>query len=296
MNRLAKKRWLDILAPYLFVLPFLVSFVFFFVFPSLYSIVLSFFKYRGYGPMTFVGFGNYRSIFVYPTFWKSVTNTLFYWIAHIIPVMTVSFLLAVMLNSKLMRARNIYKTLIFLPQVMSLVAASLIFKVLFATRTGVINTILGTQIPFMESAGLAKWTVIAFIFWRSIGWWMVIFCAGLTTVNPELLEAAMADGANAPQRLARITIPLMRPIFLFAFLTDTISTFKIFTEPTLILGNATSLSSQPHVTPIVGILVSSLNGGQFGMASAYGWVLFLIIFIVSLIQLRVVRGGDESEA
>jgi len=235
--------------------------------------------------MTLVGFDNYKSIFVYPTFWRSVGNTIFYWLAHIIPVMIVSFLLAVMLNSKLVKLRNIYKPIIFLPQVMSIVAASLIFKVLFSTRTGVINALLGTQIPFMESVSIAKWTVVAYIFWRSIGWWMVIYCAGLTMVNPDLLEAATVDGANSAQRLGRITIPLMKPIFLFAFLTDTISSFKIYTEPSIMF----NVPTPPHAISVVGVMIQSLNGGQFGMASAYGWVLFLMIFIVSLFQLRFFR-------
>ncbi|TVY07503.1 carbohydrate ABC transporter permease [Paenibacillus cremeus] len=282
----------DKLVPYVFIAPFIISFVIFFVFPSVYSFVLSFFRYRGYGSATFVGLDNYIALFIYPTFWTAVYNTLFYWIVHIIPVMAISFLLAVAVNSKLVKWKGFFKPVIFLPQITAAVASALIFKVIFATRYGVINKLLGTQIFFLEDPLLMKWSVVALILWRAIGWYFVIYMAGLTTISDEIQEAATIDGANAAQRLWHITVPLMRPIFLFAFMMDTIGSLKIYSEPLLMF--STGMDAPTDVIPILSILTRNINGGNFGLASAVGWVLFVMILLVSLIQYKALRGGNDE--
>jgi ABC-type sugar transport system permease subunit len=282
----------DKLVPYLFILPFIFSFFIFFVFPSIYSFILSFFRYKGYGSADFVGLDNYIALFIYPTFWTAVYNTVFYWIVHIVPVMTISFLLAVAVNSKLVRWKSFYKPIIFLPQITAAVASALIFKVIFATRYGVINNLLGTQIFFLEDAALMKWTVVALIMWRAIGWYFVIYMAGLTTISDEIQEAATIDGANAAQRLWYITIPLMRPIFLFAFMIDTIGSLKIYTEPLLMF--STGMDAPTDIIPILSILTRNISGGNFGLASAVGWILFVMILLVSLLQYKLLRGGKDE--
>ena len=163
------------LAPYLFILPFLLTFLAFFLFPLLYSLVLSFFEYHGYGEAKWVGFDNYLTLFRYGAFWESVSNTLFYYILYVIPLMIISFLLALLMSEKLMnRFRSVYKPLIFLPQIIPVVASSLVFKILFSTRSGAINQLFGTQIPFLEDARYMRWTVLLLMVWRGIGWYMVI--------------------------------------------------------------------------------------------------------------------------
>lgn len=298
MSSVSKKQMLgapaawDKLVPYLFILPFLVSFFVFFIFPSIYSFVLSFFRYKGYGSAEFIGLDNYVALFIYPTFWTAVYNTLFYWIVHIIPVMVISFLLAVGVNSKLVHWKSLYKPLIFLPQITASVASALIFKVIFATRYGVINKLLGTQIFFLEDPALMKWTVVALILWRAIGWYFVIYMAGLTTISDEIQEAATIDGASPFQRLWYITVPLMKPIFLFAFMMDTIGSLKIYNEPLLMF--STGADAPTDVIPILSILTRNISGGNFGLASAVGWVLFAMILLVSLFQYKIMRGGKDE--
>ncbi|MDU7706775.1 MAG: sugar ABC transporter permease [Clostridium sp.] len=284
-----KKFRISKLAPYLFIMPFLISFIIFFAVPSLYSLILSLFKYKGYGGMKFVGFDNYLSLLQYGTFWKAIGNTLFIYVVHIIPVMVISFLLAVALNSGRVFLSRYVKGILFLPQITSVVATALIFRILLSTRTGVINSVLGTKIPFIEDPRFMKWSIVALVIWRSIGWFMVIFLAGLTTIDESVNDAAAIDGANAFRRMIHITIPIMKPIFMFAFVMETISSFKFYTESTLLITGGQSSNIPTASMTIMNLLTTNINGGAFGMASAVGWILFLMILVVSLIQFRIFK-------
>jgi ABC-type sugar transport system permease subunit len=288
---LSKRKSLQIsekLVPYVFISPFVISFLVFFIIPSLYSLFLSFCSYKGFGKARFVGVHNYISLFKYSTFWEAVGNTLFYFVYHFIPVMIISFLLAVALNSPLLhRMQKIYKPLIFLSQLVAAVAAALVWRIIFSTQYGVINELLGTRIPFLEDVGIMKWSVVILIVWKSIGWYVVIYLAGLTTINGEIDDATRIDGASLIQRLLYVTIPIMKPIFLFAFLMDSIDSFKIFSEPNVLISGNTI--APPTVAPIMNILTANINGGNFGMASAVGWLLFLMIFIISMLQYRLFK-------
>ena len=216
------------MVPYLFIAPFLISFAVFFVFPAGYSLVLSFFKYKGYGKATFVGLNNYHSLLHYSAFWKAIGNTLFYFLVHLLPVMGFAFLFAVLLQSeRIGKIRNVFKPILFLPQVVPVMASVLTFRVIFSTYTGAINQVFGLTVSWLDDPNIMRWTVVAYSVWRSTGWFMIIYLAGLTTINPSLYEAAILDGATSAQRIFYITIPMMRSIFLFAFIMDAISSFKV---------------------------------------------------------------------
>jgi len=284
--RVTTRLW-DKIVPYIFILPFIVSFFIFFAAPAIYSFILSFFSYKGYGNASFIGFSNYISLLNYNTFWLSVRNTLFYFIIHTIPVMIFAFLLAVAMQSRLIgKMHGIYKPILFLPQVVPIIASSLVWRIMFATQYGAINQILGTNIPFIEDPRYMKWSVIALIVWRSTGWDMVIYLTGLTTISDEIGDSTRIDGANALQRIIYVTIPMMKPIFLFAFIIDAIGSFKIFAEPNVLIFSVGGIISEPEAIPIMNVLVQNINGANFGMASATGWLLFVMVLIVSLIQFK----------
>jgi ABC-type sugar transport system permease subunit len=276
------------MAPYLFITPFFLSFIIFFLFPAGYSLYLSFCSYRGYGAIKFVGFENYVSLLTYSTFWQTVSNTLFYFVAHFAPVMIISFLLAVLMHSKILGpAGKILKPLIFMPQIVAMVSAALTWRIILATHNGVVNQILGTQIPFLTEAPITRWCVVLLMMWRQIGWFMVIYLAGLTTINDEISDAAKIDGATGWQSLIYVTIPMMKPIFMFAFMTDCINSFKIFTQPNVLV--APNVTMPTDMAPVMNILLSNIKGGSFGMASASGWLLFIMILIVSALQLGLFK-------
>lgn len=289
------KKWKKILTPYLFILPFLFTYAVFFAYPAIYSFLLSFFRYKGYGKMTFVGFNNYLSLFKYSFFWTSLKNTVFYFAAHFIPVMLTAFLFALAMHSRLlMKVQSFFKPILFMPQIIPTVATALVFKIMFSTNTGAINQAFGLNVKWLEEPSILKWPVVFMIIWRSIGWYMVIFMAGLTTVSDDLTDAAKIDGAGYWQTVTKITIPVMRPIFLFAFVTDAISSFKIYTEPNILLTTRGRGSAAPEAQPFMNLITNNIRGGNFGSASAAGWLLFLIILLISLVQLKLMR-GDGTE-
>ncbi len=275
------------IAPYLFILPFLLSFLAFFLIPVVYSVVISLMKYKGYGTMRYVGFDNYRRLLTYGAMWNSLLNTLQYFVFAMIPVMIVSFLLAVMVRSRVMsRYQKIYKPLIFLPQVCAVVASALVFKVIFGTNVGAINQVLGTSINFLGDTKLMKLPVITMLIWRNSGWYFIIFLSGLTTISEDLTEAAKIDGANSVQTLFRITIPVMKPIFKLTFITYAIGAFKLYTEPNLIL----SKDEAPlAVAPFVNMITTNINGGNLGMACAAGWILVVLIMFLTIMQMGMFK-------
>ena len=280
------------MVPYLFIAPFLISFAVFFVFPAGYSLVLSFFKYKGYGKATFVGLNNYHSLLHYSAFWKAIGNTLFYFLVHLLPVMGFAFLFAVLLQSeRIGKIRSVFKPILFLPQVVPVMASVLTFRVIFSTYTGAINQVFGLTVSWLDDPNIMRWTVVAYSVWRSTGWFMIIYLAGLTTINPSLYEAAILDGATSAQRIFYITIPMMRSIFLFAFIMDAISSFKVYTEVNVLLagvGNAPT-----HAAPIMNLVTTNMKTGNFGMSSAAGWLLFLMILVISLVELLLMREKED---
>lgn len=272
--------------PYLFILPFVLSFLAFFLFPLIYSLVLSFFEYRGYGTPVWVGLGNYKTLMNYEAFWQGIKNTLFYYILYVIPLMVVSFLLALIMTEKIMdKLRSIYKPLIFLPQVIPVVASSLVFKVLFSTRNGAVNQAFGTSIAFLEDPRYMKWIVLLLMIWRGIGWYMVIYSAGLTSIPTDIREAVKIDGGSYFQQIFYVIIPMMKPIFLFAFITNSINTFKLYAEPSVLLDQG-GFFMDSSAAPIMYQVVSNISQGNFGTASAVGWVIFIMIILITLLQFR----------
>jgi ABC-type sugar transport system permease subunit len=284
--RISRRRLSDGLAPYLFISPFVVSFLVLFVGSAVYSFWLSFHRFKGYGEAKFIGLNNYLATLNYHVFWTMVGNTVFYWLAHVLPMMTIAFLLAILVRSRLVRAKGLVKPIIFMPNIVAIVAASLVFQNLFGTQYGVINAILGTQIAWLQDPTLAKLVVVILLIWKNVGFWFVVFLAGLTSTNPDVEDAARIDGASGWQRLRHVTIPLLRPIFLFAFVIDAIGSFQIFTEPNVLMARGGSLAP-PETAPLLNLLVTNLGAGNFGQASAVSWILFLIVAVASLVQYRL---------
>jgi len=138
-----------------------------------------------------------------------------------------------------------------------------------------------------------RWIIVLLVIWRATGWFMVVFLAGLTTINSDLYEAAVLDGASTLQKLTYITIPLMKPFFLFAFIMDTISSMKIYVEPNILW--PAQANPPTDIAPMMNMITQNIRGGNFGVASAAGWLLFILILVVSLVQLFVLQNRDKGE-
>lgn len=288
-----KKRYTaDAIVPYIFIAPFIISFFIFFFVPAVYSLVLSFYQYRGYGAMRFIGIKNYASLFTYGGFYLSLRNTFFYFFIHSIPTIIVAFILAYMLQSKLMTGvQKYYKPVLFLPQVIPIVASALIWQIILSRDTGVINQIFGTSIDFLNDPAFQRWMVVVLQIWRATGWYMVIFLAGLTTVGDELHDASLIDGANVMQHITRVVLPIMKPIFLFTFIMNGIGSIKIYTEPTVLITVGSEL--KPNVMSIMNVLVTNMMGANFGMASALGWFVFLLVLVITVIWFKILGKRED---
>jgi ABC-type sugar transport system permease subunit len=287
------RRWNDSIAPYLFIAPFLVSFLAFFALPSVYSVVLSFFRYNGYTTAHWVGLNNYRSLLEAPDFHDAVVNTAFYLFVPMLPMLVGAFLLALAVRSKLSNLSRVYKPLIFVPQVMAPVAAALVWRVMLSNN-GVLNTTLGVHVAWLTDPAALKWGVALLLVWRGLGWYFIVFLAGLSGVPEDLLEAASVDGASAGRRLWHVIVPLMRPTILFALVIDTIASLQLFTEPNLLVGGAgTTAGAPPSAAPVMNQVVTNVIGGQFGLAAAAGWMVFVAIGCFSLIQFRLFREATQ---
>jgi ABC-type sugar transport system permease subunit len=152
---------------------------------------------------------------------------------------------------------------------------------------------LGVEIPWLTDPRYALWAVVIVLIWRGTGYWFVIYLAGLTSISEEVMEAAIVDGASGWQRLTRITIPLMRNSFLFAFVVDAIVSLRLFAEPNVLAGKPGTLAST-WMAPVVNLLVESIRSARFGQASAVGWLLFVVIAVISWIQFRILQRQEEE--
>jgi ABC-type sugar transport system permease subunit len=207
-------------------------------------------------------------------------------------MMVLAFLLAILVNSKLVIHKRVFKPIIYVPQVVAGVASALLFQNFFGTKYGILNTLLGVEIPWLTDMTLARWAVVVLLVWRGTGYWFVIYLAGLTTISEEVLEAAIVDGANPWQRLVRVTIPLMRNSFIYAFVVDAIVTLRLFAEPNVLAGKPGTLAAV-GMAPVVNLIVEGVRSARFGQAAAVGWLLFIVTAIVSWIQFRLLQGERE---
>jgi ABC-type sugar transport system permease subunit len=289
-RRARRRKWADRAAPYLFIAPFLVSFVLFFLLPSLFSVVLSFARYNGYTAIQWIGLQNYRALLEDPYFRQAVLNTLFYWLIPAIPLLGGGLALALLVRSKVAKWPSFYKPLIFLPQVMAPVAAALVWRVMLSNN-GIVNSITGLSTNWIFDPGAQKWGVVLLLVWRGVGWYFVVFLAGLSAIPNELLEAASVDGVNSFQRLRYIILPLLRPTITFAVVIDTIMSLQLFTEPNLLVGTGggTIAGAPPSAAPVMNQVITNLTGGAFGLSAAVGWLMFIVIAIFSVAQFRLFR-------
>jgi len=274
---------------YLFILPWLLGLIVFTLGPFIASLYLSFTDWRILGTPKWVGFDNYERILTRdPLFRTTLKNTVYYAIFHVVGVNVVALALAQLLNQKL-RGFVLFRTLFYLPTVTSGVATALVFSLMFNGNTGIINAALrlfgikGPNWLFSET-----WTMPALItisIW-DLGVPMLIYLAALQNVPTELNEAAMIDGANRWQRFRNVLLPLISPTIFFNVMVSVIGSFKVFTLAKVITEGGPANSTLVYVLYLYRQAFESL---RMGYATALGWILFLIIFALSAIQILASR-------
>jgi lactose/L-arabinose transport system permease protein len=286
-----RHRW-----PLLFVSPFFVLFGAFSLYPIGYSAWLSFHDWNLIGPARYVGLANYRELVHDSLFWQSMTNAALLFFIYV-PAMTfLALVLAALLNSRYVRLQGIFRTLIFLPYVMSgTVAASFTFQLLLDQNAGYANRFLSflgaSPVPWLDDIWWARVSMGLLVLWALLGFNMLIMLAGLQAIPPELSEAAKVDGAGPVQILFKITVPLLRPVIVFSVTLSIISTFSLFTEPK-ILFNPSGGPAHSAQTPVLEIWQTTFSYLRIGYSAAMSYIYFAIIMAVALAQYVLVSRRD----
>jgi multiple sugar transport system permease protein len=286
-RRRSKLRLRNTLLGWSFILPNFIGFAILTLVPVVTLFYISLTNYNIFGKGDFIGLENFRRLAIDPSFRTALVNTLYYAVMHIPLTLAVSLGLALLLNTKL-RGVKFFRTAAFFPYITSIVAIALVWNLLFSPEYGPINQILGLfgiQGPgWLTSPQWAMPAVVIISTWRDMGYYMILFLAGLQTIPRELHEAARVDGANAVQRFINVTLPGLRPTTFFVTVMLTIASFKIF-DLILVLtdggpGNATFVLSQF-------IYTKGFEESKFGYASAASVVLFFLCIIVTVVQFLI---------
>ena len=240
--------------------------------------------------MHFIGIENYISIFKDVLFWRALKNTLVIGIIAHIPILLGGLALAFILNSKLIKGENIFKTIYFMPMVTSAVAISIVFQQMFGNNYGVINyfnvLLGGNKINWLGGDGsLIKVAVIVMFAWKWVGWNMVIYLAGMQGISSDIYEAASIDGASQTQVLFKICIPLLKPIIIFTVIQSTIGMFNLFTEPFILTNqNWNGGTNNGGLTLMMYLLNKAPQGGTlYGYASAVAYIITMMIVLISIL-------------
>lgn len=287
---------------YVYIAPFFILFAVFNLFPMLYGFFLSFFRWDGLSEMHFINVQNYVNLLKDVLFWKAFRNTVFIGIVAHIPILLGGLVLAYILNSKLVKGQNIFKTIYFMPMVTSSVAITIIFQNLFGFNYGLINWFLGLfgaqPINWLGGDGsLIKVAVIVMFAWKWIGWNMVIYLAGMQGISNDIYEAAEIDGADHKKIVFSILIPLLKPIILFTLIQSTIGMFNLFTEPFVLTGsNWGGGTNNGGLTLMMYLLNKAPQGGNaYGYASAVAYVITMMIVLISVVLNTTMDDSDKPK-
>lgn len=274
-----------------FLLPWIITFIIFSAYPIIFSIYISFTDYSGLNPaMNFVGLKNYVNLFNDEIFLKAMKNTFIFVIGTIPFTTIISILLAVLINSKMVRCKGLFKAGFFLPSVMSMVVISTIWRYIYSAD-GILNYILKIfgiekNTGWLASPDTALLAIMIMDIWAAIGYYTIIFLSGLQSIPEELYESASIDGASSKDAFFRITLPLIKPTLFFVIAINTIRSFQIFAEIFTMTGGGPLNSTQ---TIVHYLYITGFRQFKMGYASAMAYVLVIIILIITLIQQRALR-------
>ena len=287
-------------AGFWFVMPALLLIALFFFVPVMAALVLSFTDFDIYvlgdfSTLRFVGFDNYIRIMRDPLFWLALRNTLYFVLIGGSLSVIFSLSVALLVNHGLVMLRGLFRTLLFLPVVTTLVAVAVVWRYLYHQRYGVLNWLLEqfgvAPIDWLGDAHWAMPAIILMSIWKNFGFNMIIFIAGLQSIPDRLYEAARLDGAGTWPQFRYITLPLLFPTFLFVSVITMIGCFQLFAEPYLMTQGGPS-----NHTLSLGLLMfnEGFRWWNMGYASALAFVLFVIILLVTLIQARL--SGERTRS
>jgi ABC-type sugar transport system permease subunit len=285
--------------PILFLLPAAIFLLAFTAIPLAQAVVLSFERWNGIEPATYVGLRNYRLLVEDATFWQSVGNTIYYTFATIIIHTTIPLLVASFLHSGI-RGSTIFRFVYFLPVIISLTITGLLWQMILEPNFGMLNEML-------RSIGLKDWaqlwladkfwvmpSIILVSVWQSLGFYMMIFFAALQSVPDDLYESAAIDGANAWHRFRYVTVPMLRRTILVVIVLSTIGGIKAFDHIWVMTGGGPNHASETLGTYLYRTAFGTFGSSnpQLGYATAIAMLILVLSLIFSVIQIRVGQIGE----
>lgn len=290
MKREVKRKW----AGFFFVLPGLVSYLVWTLYPIIKSFMMSLYKWNINPriPNKFVGLSNYVKLFHDDIFYTALINTLKYVIVTVPGQMILGLFIAVLLSRGL-KGQTFFRLLYYMPVITSWVVVSVLFQYLFATRGGLVNYLLKdvlhlikSDIRWLAQENTAMIPIYVLGIWKGIGWSMLIFLAGLQSIPKQLYEAAKIDGANSWLILRKITIPMLRPVIAFQTVMLTIGGFNVFLSVYVITGGGPRNSTQVLSSYM---FKEAFDYFHFGYGAAIAVIFFLIVFTIAQIQRKLFK-------
>jgi arabinosaccharide transport system permease protein len=286
-------------APYVFVLPFILIFVIFFVFPIGRTILMSFQRVN-INDVRFIGLDNYKLLLASSSFPVAIRNSVTYMLLTLLILIPFPMVLAVMLNSKSMRGSAFFRAALFLPILCSVVVAGIIFRFMFMeTNTALVNNLVinifgGTKIRWLSLRWPAMSVLVILSTWRWAGMNIIYFLSGLNNIPVELYEASEVDGANTLQKFRYITVPLLLPTIVYVLTISIYGGLSMFSESFMLWAGRTS-PLNIGLTIVGFIYQEGISHGLLGFASAAGIVLLVAVLVINLVQLRLTGGmGKEN--
>jgi fructooligosaccharide transport system permease protein len=286
----------EALSGYMFVAPAILLLLIFSFVPIVFSGYVSFFKFPLVNPArrSFIGFDNYVKLFSDEVFLKAFANTAYYALMQV-PLQTGFGLALALLIKKRTRLSGMFRSIYYMPVVISMVVASSLWRIMLDSQFGLINSIITwmgfARQPFLTSVTQAMPALAVMLSWKWSGFSMLIFLAGLNNIPGELYEAARIDGANSWQMFWRVTIPLLRRPAGFVVVSNTINAFKLFTPIYIITQGGPQNAT---LSVIYHIFREGFLNGWLGYASTMANVFTLFLMILALVQLKVLRSSDEG--
>jgi len=274
----------------IFLLPSFLGFCIFILFPIIASVGLSFTNYRGGKTIAFVGLKNYLTAFHSPGFQEAFWVTLTFVVFTVFFQIVLGLVFALILNQKIV-GRNFFRGIIFSPVVLSTIAISLTFMLIFNPQKGPVNNFLMSigfdPLPWLASPKTSLMTVIIVTVWQQFGYYMVLLLSGLQTINPTLYEAAEIDGADSVRKFRHVTLPMLTPILFLCVILALIRAFQVFDLIFVLTGGQEGGGPAGSTTTLVfDIYLNAFNHWQMGYSCAEATILLIIILVITVIQYK----------
>ena len=280
-------------AAYFFLAPAVIAIFIFFFIPVIAAFIMSFtdfdiYALGNFNTIRFIGFNNYSKLFEDPLFWQSLQNTIYYVVLATPLAIAVSLGAAILLNSKLIKYKGFFRLSYFIPYITTLVAVAIVWRFIYHPKFGILNYFLGLfgvdPIDWLGDPNLAMPAIVIMSVWKTFGYNMIIFIAGLQNIPEDLYEAASLEGANEWQKFKTVTIPMLAPTTLFVSIITIVGYFQLFAEP-YIMTQGGPLNKTLSIVQYM--YQQGFRWWNMGYSASISFVLFFIILVVTILQFKL---------